>query len=117
TRSRTLRVDGHLGSDRPACASRFERDLGQGQRLEAAGVGAGRPRLAVLPFDRVRADVPHHRRAFLQLLDDLLGGLVPGSSPSSSSLVPRAFTVMAVAAPTNCAAGCGAWFVMMSGPG
>ena len=40
-RSRTLRVDRHLGRDRPSGASRFESNLGQGQRLEAAGVGAG----------------------------------------------------------------------------
>ena len=39
-----LRVDRHLGADRPAGAPRLERDLGQRQRLEAAGVGAGRDR-------------------------------------------------------------------------
>jgi len=73
--ARTLRVDRHLGTDRAAGPTRFERDLGQGQRLEAAGVGAGRIGHAVLPFDCVGADVPDHRGALLQLLDDLLGGL------------------------------------------
>src|SRR5439155_24625261 len=75
---RTLRVDRHLRTDRPAGAPRFERDLGERQRLEAAGVGTGRPGLTVLPFDRVGADVPDHRGALLQLLDDLLGSLGRG---------------------------------------
>src|SRR5437667_433708 len=55
---RALRIDRHLGTDRPAGPPRFERDLGQRQRLEATGVGAGGERLAVPPFDRVGGDVP-----------------------------------------------------------
>ncbi len=70
-----LRVDRHLGTDRAAGAARFERNLGQRQRLEAAGVGAGGISFAVLPFDRVGGDVPDHRGALFQLLDDLFGGL------------------------------------------
>jgi hypothetical protein len=50
-------------------------DIGERQRLEAAGVGAGRERLAVLPFDRLGADVPDRRGALFQLLDDLFGRL------------------------------------------
>ncbi len=73
--SGALRVDRHLGADRTAGPPRLQRDLGQGQRLEAAGVGAGRPGHAVLPLDRVGADVPDHRGAFFELVDDLLGGL------------------------------------------
>src|SRR5580704_10363240 len=73
-----LRVDRQLGADRTAGPSRFECNLGQRQRLEAASVGAGGVGLAVLPFDRVGGDVPDHRGALFQLLDDLLGGLCRG---------------------------------------
>jgi hypothetical protein len=74
-RTGTLRVELHLGADRPAGARRLDRDLGQGQRIEGAGIRAGRIGLAVLPFDRFGADVPDHRSAPLKLILDLLGCL------------------------------------------
>src|SRR5207302_1609679 len=74
-RAGALRVDRHLGADRPAGAPGFERDLGQRQRLEAAGIGAGGIGLAVLPFNRVGGEVPDHRAAVFQLVDGLLATL------------------------------------------
>ena len=43
----------------------FSGDLAEGQRLECAGIGAGRMRRAVLPLDRVGRDLPDRRRALL----------------------------------------------------
>src|SRR5438128_8927806 len=71
----SLCVDRHLGTDRSTGACRLDGDVGQGQRVEAAGVGTGRYSAAVLPVDRVGADVPDHRGAALQLVDDFLRGL------------------------------------------
>src|SRR5262249_30118008 len=74
-RAGALRVDRHLGADRPTGAPRFERDLGQRQWLEAAGIGTRRPGLTVLPLDSVGGDVPDHRGAFFELVDALRGTL------------------------------------------
>src|SRR5258708_18710494 len=49
-----LRVDLHLGADRPSGAGRARGDGGQIERLEAAGIGTGPDHVAILPSDRVR---------------------------------------------------------------
>src|SRR5207248_8696627 len=59
-RALALGIDLHLGADRAAGAGRLARDLRQRQRLEAAGIGAGRIGPAGLTIDRFGADVPDH---------------------------------------------------------
>src|SRR5208282_877851 len=70
-----LCVDLHLRTDRSAGARCFIGDRRQIERIEAAGISAGRERFPVLPLDRVGADVPDYRRALLELLDHLLARL------------------------------------------
>src|SRR6516162_5212297 len=83
-----LRVDLHLGADRSAGARRFSGDRGQVERLEAAGIGAGRDGFSILPLDRLGADVPHDRGAFFQFLDDLLRRLRHGHAAGESDTAP-----------------------------
>ena len=54
------------GADRAAGLARLGGDLGQRQRRELAGIVAGGPRLAVLPDDRLRIDLPDLGRPLAQ---------------------------------------------------
>ena len=60
------------GADRPAGGGGLSRDLAQAERLELAGIVAGRSCLAVLPHDRVRIDLPDLCGALAQDSDDML---------------------------------------------
>ena len=63
------------GAERAAHLVRLGRELGQRERRELAGIGAGRPRLSILPGHRIRVDLPDPRGPLLQLPDYLLGRL------------------------------------------
>ena len=58
-----------MAVDRPAGPARLRRELGEGERLEVADVGAGGLGHAVLPDHAVRIDVPDLGGADLELAD------------------------------------------------
>ena len=59
-------------ADRAARGARLGSELRQRQRLELAGIGAGRTRRAVLPDHGLGIDLPDLGRALAQGLDHLL---------------------------------------------
>ena len=67
-----LGVDAGIAGDRPAGLARHGGDIGQGQRIELAGIVAGGFRMAILPGHGIDRDVPDFCRPLTQDPDDLL---------------------------------------------
>src|SRR5262249_35206232 len=71
-RTPTLLIDGALVPEGTAGLARLRGDRLERQWLEAACVGSCGIGLAVLPLDRVRADLPDHGGALLELFHHVL---------------------------------------------